>query len=45
MRISQKLQCQILAHAESVYPSEACGVLLKTDSGREYVPLWQPGGQ
>ncbi|EMM6377940.1 phage tail protein [Pseudomonas aeruginosa] len=38
MRISQKLQCQILAHAESVYPSEACGVLLKTDSGREYVP-------
>ncbi len=38
MRISQKLQCQILAHAESVYPSEACGVLLKTDSGREYAP-------
>ncbi len=38
MRISQKLQDQIRAHAERAYPAEACGVLIKSAAGREYVP-------
>lgn len=38
MRISQKLQSAIRAHAEQVYPAEACGLLIRGQSGREYVP-------
>lgn len=38
MRINQKLQEEIRAHAERAYPAEACGVLLKTPDGRRYVP-------
>lgn len=38
MRINQKLQAAIREHAERVYPEEACGVLIKTEQGREYVP-------
>ncbi len=38
MRINQKLQDEIRAHAERVYPAEACGVLIKSAAGREYVP-------
>lgn len=38
MRINQQLQAEIRAHAEREYPAEACGVLIKTEQGREYVP-------
>lgn len=38
MRISKQLQGDICAHAERVYPAEACGLLIKTAAGREYVP-------
>lgn len=38
MRINQQLQAAIRAHAEQAYPDEACGVLIKTEQGREYVP-------
>lgn len=38
MRINQQLVAAIQAHAESAYPAEACGVLIKTAEGREYVP-------
>ncbi|GFM48956.1 C40 family peptidase [Pseudomonas cichorii] len=38
MRINQQLQAAIREHAEREYPAEACGVLIKTESGREYVP-------
>ncbi|HEY0289886.1 MAG TPA: Mov34/MPN/PAD-1 family protein [Pseudomonas sp.] len=37
MRINQGLQQAIKEHAEAVYPAEACGVLIKTVEGREYV--------
>ncbi|WP_193395046.1 Mov34/MPN/PAD-1 family protein, partial [Pseudomonas syringae] len=38
MRINQKLQDAMRAHAEQSHPAEACGLLIKTDNGREYVP-------
>ena len=38
MRISKKLQNDIRAHAELVYPAEACGLLIRGAEGREYVP-------
>jgi proteasome lid subunit RPN8/RPN11 len=38
MRINQKLQDEIRAHAERAYPGEACGLLVKTSTGRQYVP-------
>ncbi|RMR34501.1 hypothetical protein ALP36_02597 [Pseudomonas syringae pv. coriandricola] len=38
MRINQKLQDAMRAHAEQSHPAEACGLLIKTDAGREYVP-------
>jgi proteasome lid subunit RPN8/RPN11 len=38
MRISQKLQAEIQAHAEQEYPAEACGLLIRSEFGREYVP-------
>lgn len=38
MRINQALQAQIRKHAEQAYPAEACGLLIKGDMGREYVP-------
>ena len=38
MRINQTLQAAIREHAEREYPAEACGVLIKTDQGRIYVP-------
>jgi proteasome lid subunit RPN8/RPN11 len=38
MRINQKLQAEIRAHAERDYPAEACGVLVSTEAGRIYVP-------
>ncbi|WP_277592988.1 C40 family peptidase [Pseudomonas chlororaphis] len=38
MRINQQLQDAIRAHAEQAYPAEACGLLIKTAAGREYVP-------
>ncbi|AVF54211.1 hydrolase Nlp/P60 [Pseudomonas fulva] len=38
MRINQSLQAAIREHAERAYPAEACGVLIKTDQGRVYVP-------
>lgn len=38
MRINKQLQEEIRAHAELAYPAEACGVLIKTGTGRAYVP-------
>lgn len=38
MRINQKLQDEIRAHAERDYPGEACGLLVKTATGRQYLP-------
>lgn len=38
MRINQQLQAAIREHAEREHPAEACGVLIKTEAGREYVP-------
>ena len=35
MRINQKLQDEIRAHAERAYPGEACGLLVKTATGRQ----------
>lgn len=38
MRINKQLLGAIRAHAEQQYPAEACGLLIRTASGREYVP-------
>ncbi|MDD1150412.1 C40 family peptidase [Pseudomonas sp. TNT2022 ID357] len=38
MRINKQLQAAIRAHAEQAYPAEACGVLISTTVGREYIP-------
>ena len=38
MRINQQLQAAIREHAAREHPAEACGVLIKTAEGREYVP-------
>ncbi|WP_259474164.1 C40 family peptidase, partial [Pseudomonas syringae] len=38
MRINQKLQDAMRAHAEQSHPAEACGLVIKTEAGREYVP-------
>lgn len=38
MRINKQLQDAIRAHAEQAYPAEACGLLISTAGGREYVP-------
>lgn len=38
MRINQQLQAAIREHAEREHPAEACGVLIKTPKGREYLP-------
>ena len=38
MRINKRLQDEIRAHAEQAYPAEACGVLIKSGTGRAYVP-------
>ncbi|MFJ2456460.1 C40 family peptidase [Pseudomonas protegens] len=38
MRINKQLQAAIRAHAEQAYPAEACGVLIGTAGGRQYVP-------
>lgn len=37
MRINQKLSQAICDHAADVFPEEACGLLIKTEGGREYV--------
>jgi len=38
VRISKSVYESIRAHAEREYPSEACGLLIKSGSRREYVP-------
>lgn len=38
MKISKQLMQQIQQHAQRVYPKEACGLIIKTDSGRVYHP-------
>ena len=38
MRISQKLEAEIRRHAEAQFPSESCGLLVRTVTGRAYVP-------
>ena len=38
MRISEKLETEIRRHAEQAFPAEACGLLIRTGSGRIYMP-------
>ena len=38
MRISQKLEAEIRRHAEQAFPAEACGLLIRTGTGRIYMP-------
>ena len=38
MRINQALQQAIRAHAEQQYPAEACGLLIRGPTAREYIP-------
>ncbi|WP_085696269.1 C40 family peptidase [Pseudomonas sp. B26(2017)] len=44
MKISKQLTAAIQDHAQREYPAEACGLLVKTSTGREYVPCGNAAG-